>query len=427
MSLETAGFTLANAPPEFIDNPYPTYAALRQHDPVHAIGPGQWLLTRYDDVSLLYRHAGASSDKQREFGPKFGVGTPLHEHHTTSLVFSDPPLHTRVRRSMMGALNQRAIARMEAGVVALVNGLLDRLQGRAQADLIEDFAAQIPVEVIGNLLDVPRDERGPLRAWSLAILSALEPVPSADVLARGHAAVSDFLAYLRTLVAHRRAHPNDPEVDVLTRLIQGEYDGEPTFSPQGAFGAGPPRGREPGLGRPGARLTETELLHNCIFLLNAGHETTTNLIGNGMHALLAQRSQLERLQREPALINTAVEELLRFESPLQLNNRQLTAPIALSTRELPEGDFVTLGVGAANRDPAQFAEPDSLDIARKPNLHVAFGHGAHACAGMNVARLEARIAIGALVARFPRLDAAGPARRDRRVRFRGFVHLPVRL
>jgi len=394
-------FTLANAPPEFIDDPYPTYAALRTHDPVHAIGPHQWLLTRYDDVSLLYRHAGASSDKQREFGPKFGVGTPLHEHHTTSLVFNDPPLHTRVRRLLMGALNQRAIARMEAGVVALVDGLLERLEGRAQADLIEDFAAQIPVEVIGNLLDVPRDERGPLRAWSLAILSALEPVPGAAVLERGNAAVRDFVAYLRTLVAQRRAHPNDPEVDVLTRLIQGEYDGE--------------------------RLNETELLHNCIFLLNAGHETTTNLIGNGMHSLLAQRSQLERLQREPALINSAVEELLRFESPLQLNNRQLTTPIALSARELPAGDFVTLGVGAANRDPAQFALPDTLDITRKPNLHVAFGHGAHACAGMNVARLEARIAIGALVARFPRLDAAGTAQRDRRVRFRGFVHLPVRL
>jgi len=401
VAADIAAFTLANPPAGFVDDPYPFYAQLRAHDPVHAIGPHQWLLTRYDDVSAVYRSAAASSDKQREFGPKFGVGTPLHEHHTTSLVFSDPPLHTRVRRLMMGALNQRAITRMESGVVALVSGLLDRLEGKANADLIEDFAAQIPVEVIGNLLDVPRDERGPLRAWSLAILSALEPVPSADVLTRGHAAVHDFLGYLRGLVAQRRAHPGDPEADVLTRLIQGEYEGE--------------------------RLSESELLHNCIFLLNAGHETTTNLIGNGMHALLAQRSQLERLQREPGLINTAVEELLRFESPLQLNNRQLTAPIALGSCELPAGDFVTLGVGAANRDPAQFADPDTLDIARKPNLHVAFGHGAHACAGMNVARLEARIAIGALVARFPRLDAAGPPQRDRRVRFRGFVQLPVRL
>ena len=396
-----ADFTLTAPPPGFIDDPYPFYAQLRAHDPVHALGGDQWLLTRYDDVAAVYRSAAASSDKQREFAPKFGAGTPLYEHHTTSLVFSDPPLHTRVRRLLMGALNQRAIARMEPGVAALVDQLLERMSGRAQADLIEDFAAQIPVEVIGNLLDVPREERAPLRGWSLAILSALEPAPSAEILARGNSAVRDFVAYLRTLVAQRRQRPGDPEVDVLTRLIQGEHDGE--------------------------RLNETELLHNCIFLLNAGHETTTNLIGNGLHALLAHREQLERLQREPALINTAVEELLRFESPLQLNNRQLTAPLGLSTRELPAGAFVTLGIGAANRDPAQFADPDRLDIARKPNLHVAFGHGAHACAGMNVARLEARIAIGALGRRFPRIEFAGAPERDRRVRFRGWRQLPVRL
>ena len=396
-----ADFTLTAPPPGFIDDPYPFYAQLRAHDPVHALGGDQWLLTRYDDVAAVYRSAAASSDKQREFAPKFGAGTPLYEHHTTSLVFSDPPLHTRVRRLLMGALNQRAIARMEPGVAALVDQLLERMSGRAQADLIEDFAAQIPVEVIGNLLDVPREERAPLRGWSLAILSALEPAPSAEILARGNSAVRDFVAYLRTLVAQRRQRPGDPEVDVLTRLIQGEHDGE--------------------------RLNETELLHNCIFLLNAGHETTTNLIGNGLHALLAHREQLERLQREPALINTAVEELLRFESPLQLNNRQLTAPLGLSTRELPAGAFVTLGIGAANRDPAQFADPDRLDIARKPNLHVAFGHGAHACAGMNVARLEARIAIGALGRRFPRIEFAGAPERDRRVRFRGWRQLPVRM
>jgi cytochrome P450 len=401
LAADIAAFTLGKPPAGFVDDPYPFYAQLRVHDPVHAIGPHQWLLTRYDDVSLLYRNAAASSDKRREFTPKFGAGTPLLEHHTTSLVFSDPPLHTRVRRLLMGALNQRAITRMEPGVVALVDGLLDALHGRAQPDLIEHFAAQIPVEVIGNLLDVPRDERAPLRGWSLAILSALEPVPAPEVLARGNAAVSDFVAYLRGLVAERRRRPGDPEADVLTRLIQGEHDGE--------------------------RLTEAELLHNCIFLLNAGHETTTNLIGNGTHALLTHRDQLERLQREPALINTAVEELLRFESPLQLNNRLLTASVALSTRELPAGTFVTLGVGAANRDPAQFESPDRLDIARKPNLHVAFGHGTHACSGMNVARLEARIAIGALVRRFPRLELAGAPQRDRRVRFRGLVHLPVRL
>ena len=318
-------------------------------------------------------------------------------------MFNDAPLHTRVRRLLMGALNQRAIARMEAGVVALVDGLLDRMVGLAAPDLIEDFAARIPVEVIGNLLDVPYAERGPLQGWSLAILSALEPAPSADVLARGHAAVRDFLATLRGLVAQRRVQPGDPEVDVLTRLIQGEVGGE--------------------------RLTEAELLHNCIFLLNAGHETTTNLIGNGMHALMTHRGELQRLAADPALVPSAVEELLRYESPLQLNNRLATAPIELpsGSRVIPAGTFITLGVGAANRDPAAFPEPDRLNVARKPNLQIAFGHSAHACAGMNVARLEARIAIGRLLARFPGIDLSGPPERDPRVRFRGFRRLPVRL
>lgn len=396
-------FTLAAPPPGFVDDPYPWYAALRETDPRHALAPGVWLLTRYDDVAAVYRSGAVSSDKRREFGPKFGEGTPLFEHHTTSLVFNDPPLHTRVRRLLMGALNQRAIARMEAGVVVLVEGLLDAMHERGpRADLIADFAALIPVEVIGNLLEVPRDERGPLRGWSLAILSALEPAPSAEVLARGHAAVRDFLAYLEGLVAARRARPGDPAVDVLTRLIEGETDGE--------------------------RLAPRELLHNCIFLLNAGHETTTNLIGNGLQALLSQRGQYERLVADPSLLPGAVEELLRYESPLQLNNRLSVAPLALADGPpIPPGSFVTLAIGAANRDPAQFADPDRLDIARKPNLHLAFGHGAHACAGMNVARLEARVAIGALARRFPRLALDGPAERDPRIRFRGFRRLPVRL
>jgi hypothetical protein len=393
-----ASFTLTAPPAGFVDDPYPWYAGLRARSPVHPLAPGAWLLTRYDDVAAIYRSPAASSDKKREFAPKFG-DSPLFEHHTTSLVFSDPPRHTRVRRLLMGALDQRAIRRMEAGVATLVESLLDRLESRPAPDLIDDFAAQIPVEVIGNLLDVPRDERAPLRGWSLAILSALEPAPGEALLATGNAAVREFLAYLRGLVAERRAHPGDPQVDVLTRLIQGEHDGE--------------------------RLSETELLHNCIFLLNAGHETTTNLIGNGVHALLTHRDQWERLVREPALIDSAVEELLRFESPLQLNNRQLTADVALPDRTLAAGDFVTLGVGAANRDPAQFADPDRLDIARKPNLHLAFGHGAHACAGMNVARLEARIAIGRLAARLPSLALAGAAERDPRVRFRGFRRVPL--
>jgi cytochrome P450 len=393
-------FSLIAPPAGFIDDPYPAYDALRQFSPVHPLGPGSVLLTRHADLLAVYRSPHASSDKQREFAPRLGAGSPIYEHHTTSLVFSDPPLHTRVRRILMGALSQRAIARMEAGVVTLVDGLLDALADKPAPDLIEHFAAQIPVEVIGNLLDVPRHERGPLRGWSLAILSALEPAPGARRLALANAAVTEFVAYLRGLVAERTRCPGDPEADVLTRLIQGDGEG---------------------------RLDEAELLHNCIFLLNAGHETTTNLIGNGLLALLTHRDQFERLQAEPALINSAVEELLRFESPLQLNNRLASADIAISDRVLPAGTFITLGVGAANRDRLAFGDAHRLDITRRPNNHLAFGQAAHACSGLNVARLEARIAMGEIVRRFPKLGLDGAPERDPRVRFRGLKRLPVSL
>ncbi len=405
----TLAFSLAAPPDGFIDDPYPWYAALRRHAPVHRLATDSLLLTRCADLMAVYRHPGASSDKKREFAPKYGLGSPLFEHHTTSLVFSDPPLHTRVRRLLTGALNQRAVARIESGLIEMVDGLIARLASLPQPDLIRDFAARIPVEVIGSLLDVPREEREPLQGWSIDILSALEPVPSTTLLERGHRAVTDFLNYLRDLVARRRQNPGDPDVDMLTRLILGETDGE--------------------------RLSELELLHNCIFLLNAGHETTTNLVGNGLEVLMRHRDQLERLVREPALIAPAVEELLRFESPLQLNNRLATAPIELPADPvtgrgaftIEAGTFVTLGVGAANRDPEAFTDPDRLDIGRRPNPQLAFGHGAHACAGMNIARLEARVAIGRLVARYPALELAAPPERDRRIRFRGFRTLPAAL
>ena len=391
-------FRLIDPPAGFVDDPYPWYAQLRRQSPVHQLSEQSFFLSRYDDVIAAYRDPRTSSDKQAEFSPKFG-DSPLLEHHTTSLVFNDPPLHTRVRRLIMGALNQRAIKKMEQGLIQLIEELLDNIENQDSVDMIGDFAARIPIEVIGNLLDIPRDERNPLRGWSLAILSALEPIPDPNVLKTGNQAVNEFTDYLRILVSDRRQNPGDPAVDVLTRLIQGEQGGE--------------------------KLTEAELLHNCIFLLNAGHETTTNLIGNGLHALISHRDQLERLAAEPALGNSAVEELLRFESPLQLNNRLTTEPMMIGKTTIPKGTFLTLGVGAANRDPDQFNQPDRLDIGRSPNNHVAFGQGHHACSGMNVARLEGRIAFSALVRRFPSIDLKGSPERDPRMRFRGFRKLPV--
>ena len=395
------GFDLGQLPAGFIDDPYPIYHALRTFDPVRRMPDGSLFLTRYADLERIYKDtASFSSDKRVEFRPKFGDGL-LYEHHTTSLVFNDPPLHTRVRRIMAGALTPRAIADMETPVIELVDRLLDAMATRGSADLIDDFAAAIPVEVIGNMLAVPRDERGPLRDWSLAILGALEPVPGPDRLAKGEAAVRDFLAYLQILVADRRRKPGDAAKDVLTRLIQGEVEGE--------------------------RLSEIELLQNVIFILNAGHETTTNLIGNGLHALIGWPDERQRLIDEPALVKPAVEEFLRFESSNQLGNRITTAAVEIGGIAVPAGTQITLCIGGANRDPAQFVEPDRLDVGRQPNRHLAFASGPHQCIGMNVARLEGRIAIGRFLARFPRHRLAGDPRLGGRVRFRGFASIPIAL
>ncbi len=393
-----ADFDIEKLTPEFYADPYPTYRALREYEPVKLMPNGSWFLTRYDDLVGAYKNTKLfSSDKKKEFAPKYGASL-LYEHHTTSLVFNDPPAHTRVRRLIMGALSPRAIAAMEPDLVALVDRLLETIAAKRDIDLIDDFAAAIPIEVIGNLLDVPQAEREPLRGWSLAILGALEPVISAAVFARGNKAVEDFLAYLQILVERRRARPGNPERDVLTRLIQGEDNGE--------------------------RLSEKELLHNCIFLLNAGHETTTNLIGNGLVALSENSGQKNRLIENPEMIRTAVEEILRFESSNQLGNRMTTDQVELGGVNLPPGTLVTLCIGAANRDPLQFTDPETLDVGRTPNRHLAFGTGAHQCAGMALARLEGAIAISRFLARFPGYTLNGPPVRGGRVRFRGFLSVP---
>lgn len=393
-----ADFDLERLTPEFYANPHPTYRALRETDPVKRMPNGSYFLTRYDDLVTAYKNTRAfSSDKKKEFFPKYG-NSPLYEHHTTSLVFNDPPIHTRVRRLIMGALSPRAIAEMEGDLIRLVDMLLDRLTAKRSFDLIDDFAAAIPIEVIGNLLGVPHEEREPLRDWSLAILGALEPVIGEAAFARGNKSVADFLVYLETLVERRRAKPGNPERDVLTRLIQGEADGE--------------------------KLTPRELLHNCIFLLNAGHETTTNLIGNGLVTLTQNPGEKARLIAQPELIKTAIEEMLRYESSNQLGNRMTTEQVQLEGLSLPAGTPITLCIGAANRDPAQFPDPERFDIARTPNRHLAFASGAHQCACMALARLEGAIAVSRFLARFPRYALNGEPVRGGRVRFRGFLKVP---
>lgn len=394
-------FDITAIPPAFAEDPFPTYRALLEHAPVKQFADGSIMLSRYGDLDRVYRDTKAfSSDKKVEFLPKYG-DTPLYEHHTTSLVFNDPPLHTRVRKIMMGALTPRAISAMEPGLIRLVDSLLDAMEEKGEVDLIEDFAAAIPLEVIGNLFVMPHEERGPLRDWSLAILGALEPVLSEEQKERGNRAVEDFKAYLKDLVARRRRNPGDPATDVLTRLINGTPEGE--------------------------ELSETELLQNCIFILNAGHETTTNLIGNALFELLDWPGEKQRLEAEPGMIDTAVDEFLRFQSPNQLGNRMTTEDVEFHGETIPAGTRIHLCIGAANRDPRQFTDPDRLDLSRKPNRHLAFAQGPHLCAGFSLARLEGRISIARFLKRFPNYRLAGEPRRTGRVRFRGFASLPARV
>jgi cytochrome P450 len=391
-------FDLRNLPPDFYENPFPYYAALRAESPVKRLPDGTFFVTRYDDAEFVYKNPKIfSSDKKLEFGAKYGAA-PLFEHHTTSLVFNDPPFHTRVRRLINGALTPRAVAQIQPDLVALVDRLIDGMARKTSIDLIEDFAAAIPVEVIGNLLGVPRAERAPLRNWSLAILGALEPSLALDAASRGNRAVREFAAYLDVLIERRRKTPLGPDSDLISCLLHGGFDGQ--------------------------SLSGAELVHNCIFLLNAGHETTTNLIGNGLVALAEHPEQRDRLIADPNLIKSAVEEFLRYESPNQLGNRITTQPVQLGGVDMPAGTQITLCIGAANRDPEQFAAADELDIGRSPNRHLAFASGIHQCVGMSVARLEAATAISTLVRRFPSYSLAAAPTRGGRVRFRGFLKVP---
>lgn len=383
-------FDLTKLPDSFYDDPYPTYRALREQEPVKRLPNGGVLLTRHADLSRVYGDTATfSSDKRREFGAKYGEGSKLFAHHTTSLVFNDAPYHTRVRRTILGAMIPRALAPLQPKLEALVARLLDAMG--ATADGIADFAAAIPVEVIGDLLLVPDADRGPLRGWSLAILGALEPVLTDDAFRRGEQALGEFHVYLKELTAERRKHPGDPERDVLTRLLAAD-------------------------------LTDHELAENCVFLLNAGHETTTNLIGNALE-LFARFPQ----SRRDLDLRLGLEEVLRYESSNQLGNRLAVRDTEIGGVPIAAGTFVTLCIGAANRDPGVFEDPEAFDVTRRRNPHLAFAAGPHQCAGMNLARMEATIALDAFLKRFPNYELAAPPVRARRARFRGFSQLPLTL
>ncbi len=393
-------FDLNSIDRRFIDNPFPVLAALAKHSPVHRNADGSVLLTRYDDIHAVYRSPHMSSDKQRAFGDKFGQ-CPLYTHHTTSLIFNDPPYHTIVRKLLSVAFTPRKLAEMTPLIETIVDKLLDQLEDLKEFDLIDAFAKQLPTEVISFMLGIPHEHREKLRGFSLAILGALDPVVPQERLDAGNAAVSEFGELLGELINERRKQKNPAGAgDVLDALVFGEHEGR--------------------------RLTDAELIQNCIFLLNAGHETTTSLLGNSVGILLDFPDQHQRLLQNPDLITSAVEEFLRFQSPLQIGNRQATKDITLpSGSKIKAGTYIHTSIAAANRDPQVFEQPDQVDISRTPNKHIAFITGIHVCLGATLSRIEGQTAIGKLVQRFPKLSAAGTAEIMPLARFRGFNRLPV--
>lgn len=398
--LDVSHFDLNKIDAAFIEDPYATLAQLRAASPVHRNEDGSVYLTRHDDCLATYRSRDMLSDKTEAFGKKFGE-CPLKIHHTTSLIFNDPPYHTVVRKLISSAFTPRKLVEMERAIERIVDRLLDRVEDLGDLDVIADFAMMLPTEIISIMLGVPEAYRAELRGFSTAILGALDPVVPADRLDAGNRAVEDFGAILSDLIDHRRANPDAAgEGEVLEALIFGEHEGR--------------------------SLTQEELVQNCIFLLNAGHETTTSFVGNSLALLINNPIEHRRLIDDPTLIAPAVEEVLRTESPLQIGNRLAGEDIALPSGTIvPKGTYIHTSIAGANRDPEVFLDPDRFDISRKPNPHIAFITGIHVCLGASLARMEGKIALGGFVKRFPELVGTGPGERLGLARFRGWTSLPI--
>ncbi len=396
------GFDLGAVDAGFFDDPYPAYRAARDLAGPARQPDGSVFAGRYDDVAeILSNDHDYSSDKTIDFKPRFGDG-PLYEHHTTSLVFNDPPYHTRVRRLLTPFFTPRTLRALEPNVAAMIDGLVDAAERKGTIDLVADFAIAIPLTLIGDMLGIPKGEREPLRAWATSILGALEPALDDQQLGRGNRAVDEFKAYLKDLIASKRARLGTREdTDILSELLTHPESGD--------------------------GLTELELMHNCIFLLNAGHDTTATLIANGLDLLLRFPDQMARLRSDPKLMKTAIEEMLRYESPLQVGNRRTTTEVTVHGETLPAGTFIHVGVASANHDERQFPDPEAFDVGRRPNRHLAFGNGIHTCAGNSLARMEASLAFSKLLERFSTIEQTGPTIRPPRARFRIVSEMPARV
>ena len=380
-------------------DPYPFYAALRARDPVHRSRLlNAWLFTRHADVDAILRdHRNFGNDPRKgTLSSRQRARLPPPEEFT--MLFLDPPDHTRLRALVNKAFTPRAVNALEPHIRGILGALLDDIDDPAAFDLIQAVAQPLPVIVIAEMLGVPPEDRPQFRIWSAQRARLLEPMIDRREREAGAAASRAFDAYFRSIVEARRAEPRD---DILSALVQAEDEGE--------------------------RLTEREVLNMLRLLLIAGNETTTNLIGNGILALLRNPDQLRRLREDPGLIPAAVEELLRFDSPVQTDFRRALADCEVNGFPVRERDNIVVLLGAANRDPDVFEDPDRLDVGRGQGPHLSFGRGIHHCLGAPLARLEGRIVLETLLDRFPEIGLLADRPRFRKtIVLRGLESLPVR-
>lgn len=386
--------------PAFVADPYPTYHRLRAEDPVHHSPLGFWVLTRYPDVMAMLRDPRLVKEPIAAFvAARFGMATPP-PGLGLSMLDRDPPDHTRLRGLVSKAFTPKALESLRPRIQKIVDELVAGAAGKGQMDLVEEFAYPLPVRVICEMLGVPVKDHERFKAWGLDIARGLDAImlpPDSEVGRRSISGRRALADYFRELIAARRAAPRD---DMLSALIAAEEAGD--------------------------KLNEEELLATCILLLVAGHETTVNLIGNGTLALLRHPDQLQKLRENPGFIVTAVEELLRFDGPVQRTARIPSEDLTIGGRTIPKGEMVMPFLGAADRDPAQFPDPDRLDITRADNRHIAFGMGIHFCLGAPLARMEGQIAINTLLARLPKLALATDQPQFRQsLTLRGLQALPV--
>lgn len=383
-------------------DPYPMYEELRRGDLVLS-GLGAWVTVSHATAEAVLRDRRFSPSPthlRRYKPPSYPPGDPRADLPAADLLTMDPPDHTRIRRLVSGAFTPKAIAALEPLIREISAGLLDRADASG-FDLIDALAFPLPIAVICHLLGVPAEDQASFRAWGHDVAATLEPQAAGAVLSQSRAAEVALTGYLRDLVSKRRADPDD---SLLSALIAVEEDGD--------------------------RLTHTELVSTALLLLVAGFETTVNLIGNGTVALLTApdgRQQWDRLRQEPALVPGAVEELLRYDSPVQMTSRNATEDVELGGTLIKQGTPVVVAIGGANRDPAVFDQPGRL-LTDRPNAarHLSFSLGIHHCLGAALARLEGRIAVEELTSRYPALALAGtPVRRPLLV-LRGFESVPVR-